>query len=97
MRGGRWARGRDARGALGRGHSAAATPAWGQPGTGPPAGATDPPVAGGPPVHGRLLAARRGAAGLEAATPLLMLAGITLGALALLPFAAGAVLRINLR
>jgi heme exporter protein B len=42
-------------------------------------------------------AARRGAEGLEVATPLLMLAGITLGALALLPFAAGAVLRINLR
>ena len=42
-------------------------------------------------------AARRGAEGLAVATPLLMLAGITLGALALLPFAAGAVLRINLR
>lgn len=42
-------------------------------------------------------AARRGAAGLPSATPLLMLAGITLGSLALLPFAAGAALRINLR
>lgn len=42
-------------------------------------------------------AARRGAEGLAAATPLLMLAGITLGALALLPFAAGAALRVNLR
>ncbi len=41
--------------------------------------------------------ARRGAEGLSTATPLLMLAGITLGALALLPFAAGAVLRVNLR
>ena len=42
-------------------------------------------------------AARRGAEGLAAGTPLLMLAGITLGALALLPFAAGAALRVNLR
>ncbi|WP_210527482.1 heme exporter protein CcmB [Rubellimicrobium arenae] len=42
-------------------------------------------------------AARRGAQGLEVATPLLMLAGITAGSLALLPFAAGGVLRINLR
>lgn len=42
-------------------------------------------------------AARRGAEGLPVAVPLLMLAGITLGALALLPFAAGAALRINLR
>jgi heme exporter protein B len=42
-------------------------------------------------------AARRGAEGLPVATPLLLLAGITLGSLALLPFAAGAVLRINLR
>jgi len=42
-------------------------------------------------------AARRGAGGLDAATPLLMLGGITLGALALLPFAAGAALRVNLR
>ena len=42
-------------------------------------------------------AARRGAEGLSATTPLLMLAGITLGSIALLPFAAGAVLRVNLR
>ena len=42
-------------------------------------------------------AARRGAEGLSVATPLLMLAGITLGSLALLPFAAGAALRVNLR
>ena len=41
--------------------------------------------------------ARRGAEGLPLATPLLMLAGVTLGALALLPFAAGAALRVNLR
>ncbi|MFZ5964644.1 heme exporter protein CcmB [Thalassococcus sp. BH17M4-6] len=41
--------------------------------------------------------ARRGAEGLEVATPLLMLAGISFGALALLPFASAAVLRINLR
>lgn len=42
-------------------------------------------------------AARRGAEGLSTATPLLLLAGITAGSLALLPFAAGAALRINLR
>ncbi|TNC52839.1 heme exporter protein CcmB [Rubellimicrobium rubrum] len=42
-------------------------------------------------------AARRGAEGLAAGTPILMLAGITAGSLALLPFAAGAALRINLR
>ncbi|MGR3495063.1 heme exporter protein CcmB [Citreimonas sp.] len=41
--------------------------------------------------------ARRGAAGLAVETPLLMLAGISLGAVALLPFASAAVLRINLR
>jgi len=40
---------------------------------------------------------RRGAAGLDAATPLLLLAGITAGAAALLPFAAAAALRVNLR
>ncbi|TCO70945.1 heme exporter protein CcmB [Rhodovulum euryhalinum] len=39
----------------------------------------------------------RGAAGLATATPVLMLAGITLAALALLPFAAAAAIRINLR
>nr|WP_194245085.1 heme exporter protein CcmB [Donghicola mangrovi] len=41
--------------------------------------------------------ARRGAEGFEVMTPLLMLGGITFGALALLPFASAAVLRINLR
>jgi len=41
--------------------------------------------------------ARRGAAGLELTTPLLMLAGITCGTIALLPFASAAVLRVNLR
>ncbi len=42
-------------------------------------------------------AARRGAAGLETTTPLLLLAGITGCVLALMPFAAAAVLRVNLR
>jgi heme exporter protein B len=42
-------------------------------------------------------AVRRAAAGLEATTPTLMLAGITLGSLALLPYAAAAALRVNLR
>nr|WP_245216273.1 heme exporter protein CcmB [Sagittula salina] len=41
--------------------------------------------------------ARRGAEGLDVQVPLLMLAGISFGALALLPFASAAVLRINLR
>lgn len=41
--------------------------------------------------------ARRGAAGMEVATPLLMLAGISAAVIALLPFASAAVLRINLR
>jgi heme exporter protein B len=41
--------------------------------------------------------ARRGAEGLEAGVPLAMLAGITFGAIALLPFASAAVLRVNLR
>lgn len=41
--------------------------------------------------------ARRGAEGLASATPSLMLAGITLGAIALLPFAAAAAIRVNLR
>ena len=41
--------------------------------------------------------ARRGALGMEVATPLLLLAGITLGAAALLPFASAAALRVNLR
>ncbi|WP_371171448.1 heme exporter protein CcmB [Aliiroseovarius sp. 2305UL8-7] len=42
-------------------------------------------------------AATRGTAGLPATTPLLMMAGITAGSIALLPFAAAAALRINLR
>ncbi|MBV2361266.1 heme exporter protein CcmB [Thalassococcus sp. CAU 1522] len=41
--------------------------------------------------------ARRGAEGLDVQTPLLMLAGISFGTMALLPFASAAVLRINLR
>lgn len=41
--------------------------------------------------------ARRGAEGLDYSTPLLMLAGITCGTIALLPFASAAVLRVNLR
>lgn len=41
--------------------------------------------------------ARRGAEGLDTQTPMLMLAGITLAAYALLPFAAASVLRVNLR
>jgi heme exporter protein B len=40
---------------------------------------------------------KRGAAGLAVGTPLALLAGITAGALALLPFAAAAAIRINLR
>ena len=42
-------------------------------------------------------AARRGAEGLANGTPLLMLAGITAGVAAALPFAASAALRVNLR
>lgn len=42
-------------------------------------------------------AVRRGAQGLPADTPLLFLAGITTGTLALLPFATAAALRMNLR
>ena len=41
--------------------------------------------------------ARRGVEGLETTTPLLMLAGITCGTIALLPFASAAVLKVNLR
>ncbi len=41
--------------------------------------------------------ARRGAMGQALETPLLLLAGITLGAAAVLPFAAAAALRVNLR
>ncbi|WP_424941946.1 heme exporter protein CcmB [Aliiroseovarius crassostreae] len=42
-------------------------------------------------------AATRGMAGFAATTPLLMMAGITAGSIALLPFAASAALRVNLR
>jgi heme exporter protein B len=42
-------------------------------------------------------AARRGAEGQDFATPLMLLAGITGCVLALMPFAAAAVLRVNLR
>ncbi len=42
-------------------------------------------------------AARRSAQGLDATTPMLMLAGISAGVLALMPFASAAVLRVNLR
>lgn len=42
-------------------------------------------------------AVRRGAEGQAALTPLLLLAGITAGAVALLPFAAAAAIRVNLR
>ena len=40
---------------------------------------------------------KRGATGMEVATPLLLLAGITAGSVALLPFAAAAAIRVNLR
>ncbi|GAB5445708.1 heme exporter protein CcmB [Gymnodinialimonas sp.] len=43
------------------------------------------------------LTATRGVQGLDAATPLILTAGITLGACAILPFAAAAALRVNLR
>jgi len=42
-------------------------------------------------------AVRRGAEGQDALTALLLLAGITAGAAALLPFAAAAAIRVNLR
>ncbi|SFE17849.1 heme exporter protein CcmB [Roseivivax sediminis] len=42
-------------------------------------------------------AARRGAEGLAVETPLMLLGGISAGALALLPFASAAVLRVSLR
>lgn len=42
-------------------------------------------------------AARRGAMGQDASTPLLLLAGITLGTIACMPFASAAVLRMGLR
>jgi len=41
--------------------------------------------------------ARRGALGMDVATPLMMLGGITAAVIALMPFASAAVLRINLR
>lgn len=41
--------------------------------------------------------ARRGSEGLPVQTPLLLLAGITFGSMALLPFASALVLRVNLR
>jgi heme exporter protein B len=47
-------------------------------------------------IYGAELA-RRGAEGLAVTTPLALLAGITLGAAALLPFASAAAIRINLR
>lgn len=42
-------------------------------------------------------AATRGAAGMAVTTPILMLAGITAGVIALLPFASAAAIRINIR
>jgi heme exporter protein B len=42
-------------------------------------------------------AARRGAIGLDGTTPSILLAGITLGTIALMPFASAAVLRMTLR
>jgi len=42
-------------------------------------------------------AVRRGSQGLDVSTPMLMIAGITLGCFGLLPFAAAAALRVNLR
>jgi heme exporter protein B len=41
--------------------------------------------------------ARRGSAGIELQTPLLMMLGLSFGVMAILPFASAAVLRINLR
>lgn len=41
--------------------------------------------------------ARRGAVGMDVQTPTLMLAGITLGVIAVMPFASAAALRVNLR
>ena len=42
-------------------------------------------------------AARRGAVGMQIETPLLLLAGISLGTIALLPFAAASALRMTIR
>lgn len=41
--------------------------------------------------------ARRGATGIDPVTPLLMLAGISAGVIAIMPFASAAALRVNLR
>ena len=41
--------------------------------------------------------ARRGASGMDTTTPLLLLAGISAGVIALMPFASAVVLRMNLR
>jgi len=42
-------------------------------------------------------AVKRGAEGADATAPLLLLAGVTLGTIAVLPFAAAAAIRVNLR
>jgi heme exporter protein B len=42
-------------------------------------------------------AARRGAQGIDLATPMLLMAGISAATIALMPFASAAVLRVNLR
>jgi heme exporter protein B len=42
-------------------------------------------------------AARRGAAGADVSTPMLLLAGISTATIALMPFASAAVLKVNLR
>ena len=42
-------------------------------------------------------AAQRGAAGADASTPMLLLAGISAATIALMPFASAAVLKVNLR
>ena len=42
-------------------------------------------------------AARRGAAGVDVSTPMLLLAGISAATIALMPFASAAVLKVNLR
>ena len=41
--------------------------------------------------------ARRGAVGADVSTPMLLLAGISAAAIALMPFASAAVLKVNLR
>jgi hypothetical protein len=42
-------------------------------------------------------AAQRGAAGADASTPMLLLAGISAATIALMPFASAAVLKVNLQ